>query len=144
MQAVRADSGGAELLTPAWPAPERVRAACSTRGGGVSAAPYDSLNLGNHVGDAPQAVAANRRRFAQAIGVRPVFLQQVHGSAVARLTAGSPDGIEADACWTTEAGTACTIMVADCLPVLLADGRGRVAGAAHCGWRGLAGSAGSG
>lgn len=135
---------GVELLVPDWPAPERVRAACSTRLGGVSASPYDSLNLGDHVGDAPQAVGANRALFAQALGVRPVFLKQVHGTAVERVQAGTPDGTEADACWTTEAGIACTIMVADCLPVLLADSRGRVVGAAHCGWRSLAGAGGNG
>ncbi|MGV3569713.1 MAG: peptidoglycan editing factor PgeF [Ramlibacter sp.] len=133
-----------DLLEPAWPAPDSVRAACSTRSGGVSAAPYDSLNLGDHVGDDPAAVAANRQRFAQALGARPVFMKQVHGSGVARLTLATPDGIEADACWTTEGGVACTIMVADCLPVLLADRRGRVVGAAHCGWRGLAGERGQG
>ena len=133
-----------ELLAPAWPVPEQVRAACSTRSGGVSAAPYDSLNLGDHVGDDAGAVAANRARFAQALGARPVFMKQVHGSGVARLTLAAPDGIEADACWTTEGGVACTIMVADCLPVLLADRRARAVGAAHCGWRGLAGDGGQG
>lgn len=132
------------LLQPAWPAPARVRAACSTRAGGVSKPPYDRLNLGDHVGDDPAAVAANRQRFAQALAARPVFMQQVHGSGVARLDTATPDGTEADACWTTLPGVACTIMVADCLPVLLADVGGRVVGAAHCGWRGLAGSDGQG
>src|SRR5690606_16365832 len=70
--------------------------------------------------------------------------KQVHGDGVARLSVATPDGIEADACWTSEAGVACTIMVADCLPVLLADRAGRAVGAAHCGWRGLAGTAGQG
>lgn len=126
------------LLTPQWPAPRNVRSACSTRAGGVSAAPYDTLNLGDHVGDAGQAVAENRRRYAEAIGARPVFLKQVHGTGVLALAAATPHGAEADACFTRERALACTMMVADCLPVLLADRAGTQVGAAHCGWRGLA------
>lgn len=115
-----------------------MQAACSTRSGGVSAGPYASLNLGDHVHDDPTRVAENRRRFTLGLNARPVFLSQVHGTGVARLDAASLDGMQADACWTTERGVACTIMVADCLPVLLADARGGAVGAAHCGWRGLA------
>lgn len=126
------------LLSPQWPAPANVRSACSTRAGGVSAAPYDTLNLGDHVGDRAEAVAENRRRFQEALGARPVFLKQVHGTGVLRLDAATPHGAEADACWTSERGLACTMMVADCLPVLLADRAGTRVGAAHCGWRGLA------
>jgi YfiH family protein len=131
-------------VTPQWPAPAGVRAFCSERAGGVSAPPYDTLNLGDHVGDDEAAVQENRRRYAGRLAARPVFLNQVHGHAVVRLTAGTPDMSEADACWTTERGLACTIMVADCLPVLLADRQGQVVGAAHCGWRGLAGEKGAG
>ncbi|MET0540132.1 MAG: peptidoglycan editing factor PgeF [Variovorax sp.] len=127
-----------ELLTPDWPAPAHVRAACSTRTGGVSTGRYRSLNLGDHVGDDGAAVAENRRRFATALTVRPVFMQQVHGVGVRRLDAASPDGGTADGCFTQEAGLACTIMVADCLPVLFTDPRGRQVAAAHAGWRGLA------
>jgi polyphenol oxidase len=83
-------------------------------------------------------VAENRRRYAATLRARPVFLKQVHGRGVVRLDVATPDGTEADACWTTDPGVACTIMVADCLPVLLADRAGQVVGAAHCGWRGLA------
>jgi YfiH family protein len=119
--------------------PAGVRAHCSERAGGVSAPPYDSLNLGDHVGDDPLAVQENRRRYAGTLAARPVFLQQVHGRGVVRLTEDTRDGTEADACWTTERGVACTIMVADCLPVLLTDAKGSIVGAAHCGWRGLAG-----
>lgn len=132
------------MQLPHWPAPARVQARCSERTGGVSAPPYDSLNLGDHVGDAAEAVAQNRARFTAELGARPVFLKQVHGWHVARLDGRTADGIEADACWTTEAGIACTIMVADCLPVLLADASGERVGAAHCGWRGLAGAQGRG
>ena len=133
-----------DWIIPNWPAPPRVRAICSTRHGGVSRAPYDSLNLGDHVGDAAAAVARNRSRYAQALDARPVFLQQVHGSAVVQLTPGIPDGTAADGCISTGAGLACTIMVADCLPVLLTDTYGAAVAAAHAGWRGLAGSEGAG
>lgn len=126
------------LLAPQWPVPANVRSACSTRAGGVSAAPYDTLNLGDHVGDDAHAVAENRRRYAEALDARPVFLKQVHGTGVLQLDPATPHGAEADACFTRERGLACTMMVADCLPVLLADRAGTQVGAAHCGWRGLA------
>ncbi len=126
-------------LQPDWPAPARVRAVCSTRSGGVSRSPYDSLNLGSHVGDATQAVAANRQRFAAHLGARPVFLEQVHGCGVVSLDSRTPDGTRADGCGTARPGVACTIMVADCLPVLLCDVQGKTVAAAHAGWRGLAG-----
>jgi YfiH family protein len=125
-------------IVPGWPAPPNVRAACTTRAGGVSVAPYDSLNLGDHVGDDPAAVARNRRLFGDALGARPVFLRQVHGVETVALTPETPDGTTGDACFTSTPGAACTIMVADCLPVLLADARGTAVGAAHAGWRGLA------
>lgn len=131
-------------MTPQWPAFAGVHAWCSERAGGVSQPPYDALNLGDHVGDDADRVAENRRRFAREVEAKPVFLQQVHGRGVVRLTQQTPDGTQADACWTTERGLACTIMVADCLPVLLADARGAVVAAAHCGWRGLAGEQGRG
>ena len=132
------------FLTPDWPAPAGVRAVCATRLGGVSVAPYDSLNLGDHVGDEPAHVAANRVIFQQAIGSHPVFLNQVHGTGVVQLHAGSPDGTVADACFTDQPGVACTVMVADCLPVLFASAQGNQVAAAHAGWRGLAGQGGVG
>jgi polyphenol oxidase len=134
----------ASILLPDWPAPARVRALCTTRLGGVSVAPFDSLNLGDHVGDDPRAVAANRRLLSESMAARPVFMRQVHGRGVAELGSHTPDGIEADACFTSEPGVACTIMVADCLPVLLTTTDGSVVGAAHAGWRGLAGEHGVG
>lgn len=132
------------MIQPDWPAVAAVRSLCSTRTGGVSAPPYDSLNLGDHVGDDPLAVQANRRALQQATGARPVFLQQVHGSQVVTLTGDTADGTPADGCVTTQPGVACTIMVADCLPVLFADSKGRAVAAAHAGWRGLAGEGGCG
>jgi YfiH family protein len=130
-----------------WALPPGVKAVCTTRAGGVSLPPFDSFNLGDHVKDDPQAVAANRARLANALAehlnehsvVRPVFLQQVHGVNVVALHADTPDGTVADACWSSDVGVACTIMVADCLPVLLTHPDGGVVAAAHAGWRGLAG-----
>jgi YfiH family protein len=124
-----------------WPAPARVGAWMSSRDGGVSPPPWASLNLGTAVGDDAAHVARNRALFAARLGgARPVFLRQVHGARVLRIDAATPsDPVEADAAITTEPGIACTIQVADCLPVLLCDREGRAVGAAHAGWRGLAG-----
>lgn len=126
-------------MRPDWAAP--AGAWCSTREGGVSAGPYASLNLGAAVGDAPSAVAENRRRFAARLeGARPLWLRQVHGIRIVRARQADLDGEppEADAAWTDEAGIACTVQVADCLPVLLSTADGRGVAAAHAGWRGLA------
>ena len=139
----------ADWLQPEWPAPAHVHALCTTRAGGVSAAPFNSLNLGDHVHDDPAAVRANRTVLGQALAARgtparPVFLRQVHGTGVHALERGTPDGTEADACTASAPGVACTIMVADCLPVLFTDVRGTLVAAAHAGWRGLAGQNGHG
>lgn len=131
------------LLYPQWPAPERVRALATTRQGGVSQPPWDSLNLGGHVGDRPQDVAVNRHRLASVAGLaqeRVVWLDQVHGTGVTELTSASVGQTpRADACWTRERQLACAVLTADCLPVLLCDRDGSVVGAAHAGWRGLCG-----
>lgn len=128
-----------DWLIPDWPAAPNVRAVFTSRSGGVSARPWDSLNLGDHVGDEAKNVASNRSLLQQATGTKAVFLKQVHGFEVANLAADIPDGFEADACVTAKANLACTIMVADCLPVLLSNTAGTVVAAAHAGWRGLAG-----
>jgi len=125
-----------------WPA--GVRAGFTLRHGGVSGPPWDSLNLGDHVGDNTQAVHHNRHLLSHALEVDCRFLQQVHGTDVAYLTAQSPHGLLADACWTDAVGLAATILVADCLPVLLCSPDGRQVAAAHAGWRGLAGKQGRG
>jgi hypothetical protein len=117
---------------------------CTTREGGVSHAPYNSLNLGDHVGDAPQDVFHNRQALAEHLQQRPVFMHQVHGRVVAQLHHDTPDGQLADACFTLETGLACTIMVADCLPILFYSPSKKVVAAAHAGWRGLAGVPGQG
>ena len=132
----------ADWLRPDWSARD-VGALMTTRAGGFSSAPFDSMNLQTGGGDAPEAVARNRALLAEVIASTPVFLRQVHGTAVVRL--GAADGAvgapvhTADASVTTEPGIGCAIQVADCLPVLFAAPAGRAVGAAHAGWRGLAG-----
>lgn len=125
------------LLTPEWPAPAWVQACVTTRGGGVSLAPYTTLNLGDHVGDAPAAVAENRRRLSDQFAIQPAWLKQVHGIEVAE--ADPSRVVEADGNWTATPGIACTAMTADCLPALFCDRAGTRVAAAHAGWRGLAG-----
>lgn len=127
------------LIIPDWPAAARVRAASTTRLGGISSPPYHSLNLAEHVGDDPAHVAENRRRLAAAVGypAEPAWLEQVHGNeVVAAETVRAP--VAADAAWTRALGQPCVVMTADCLPVLLCDRAGTVVAAAHAGWRGLA------
>ncbi|MGA8515667.1 MAG: peptidoglycan editing factor PgeF [Burkholderiaceae bacterium] len=114
------------------------------RTGGVSATPFDSFNLGDHVGDNAVHVAGNRAKLHQSIQARPVFLKQVHGVEVIALNHNTSDGAVADACITTQRGVACTIMVADCLPLLFTDRAGSFVAAAHAGWRGLLGQGGVG
>ncbi|WP_353231509.1 peptidoglycan editing factor PgeF [Pseudomonas helleri] len=124
------------FLIPDWPAPAGVRACVTTRAGGVSVAPFDSFNLGDHVGDDPVAVAHNRHRLTHIFDVQPAWLSQVHGVVVAPATPGQI--AEADASWTATPGIACTVMTADCLPALFCDRAGTRVAAAHAGWRGLA------
>ncbi len=133
-----------DWLIPQWPAPRAVRALCTTRSSGQSVGPYASLNLGDHVGDQALAVESNREHLQQVLAARPVFLSQVHGTAVIELRRDTLDASVADACYTEEHGLACTIMMADCLPILLTDLDGSFVAAAHAGWRGLAGQAGRG
>lgn len=125
-----------DLIFPDWPAPANVKACVTTREGGVSAAPFEHFNLGDHVGDSPAAVAENRRRLTQAFGIQPAWLKQVHGVNVAHADPSVIAG--ADASWTSTPGIACTVMTADCLPALFCDRAGTRVGAAHAGWRGLA------
>ena len=123
-------------LTPDWPAPASVRACVTTREGGVSEAPFDSLNLGDHVDDRPEAVAENRRRLTEHLSIQPVWLQQVHGITVVHADPGIV--ATADASWTAMPSIACAAMTADCLPALFCDRAGTRVAAAHAGWRGLA------
>jgi len=126
------------IIQPDWPAPPGIHALTTTRLGGVSLAPYDSLNLGDHVGDAPAAVAENRRRLVEALSLpaEPHWLSQVHGTC-ATDAALAPSGCEADASHTERPGVVCAVLTADCLPLLLCDRAGRHVAAVHAGWRGL-------
>jgi YfiH family protein len=131
-------------LVPQWPAPPHVRALCTSRAGGASRGVYESFNLGLHVGDDPSVVQQNREALARIAGVRPVFLDQVHGVEMVQLQAEVPDGTCADGAYARKAGLACTVMVADCLPVLFCDLQGKQVAAVHAGWRGLLGQKGQG
>ncbi|HYN79655.1 MAG TPA: peptidoglycan editing factor PgeF [Lamprocystis sp. (in: g-proteobacteria)] len=128
-----------DLIRPDWPAPAWVQAGCTTRAGGVSAGVYRGLNLGDHVGDAPERVARNRGlvRSALALPAEPLWLTQVHGCVVAEHGRASP-GCAADAVVGRRPGQVCAVLTADCLPLLLCDQRGRRVAAIHAGWRGLA------
>jgi len=130
-----------------------VDVAITTRHGGVSRPPYDTLNLGLHVGDRPEDVAVNRGRAARAFGVDPatmVFARQVHGTVAAfvgpldrgRGTSTEDDAVPAtDILVTTAAGVTLVILVADCVPLALVDPAARVLAAVHAGWRGTAAGA---
>ncbi|MEX0584737.1 MAG: peptidoglycan editing factor PgeF [Natronospirillum sp.] len=127
------------LLPIIWPdRPERVQVAVTTRRGGVSLPPYDELNLGLHVGDDPDAVAQNRALLATRLRLprAPHWLQQVHGTQVARINSASITAL-ADAAYTDQVGQPLCILTADCLPVLITSEDGWEIGAAHAGWRGL-------
>ncbi|SCK25782.1 peptidoglycan editing factor PgeF [Vogesella sp. LIG4] len=129
-----------EWISPAWPLPVGVGSLITTRAGGVSPAPYHSLNLGDHVGDAAANVAANRATLRDHLPAEPAWLEQVHGTVVVDAASVAPGSKpQADASFSRTPGTVCAIMTADCLPVLLADRAGTVVGAAHAGWRGLCG-----
>ena len=123
-----------KLLNPEWPAPPQVMTAITTREGGISQRPYQSLNLGDHVGDDPKCVLSNRALLGKFLPNEPIWLKQVHGVKVS-----TPDARlhEADAVVTNKPNEVLAIMTADCLPVLFTSESGDVIGAAHAGWRGL-------
>lgn len=125
-------------IKPDWPLPPGVKAAVTLRDGGVSVGGYASLNPADHVGDDPEAVAANRAIIRDRLQLpsEPVWLRQVHGIEVVK--ADQVEGVpEADASYTDCAGMVCAVLTADCLPVLFCGDGGRVLAAAHAGWRGL-------
>ena len=122
-----------------WPAPPQVRAGVTTRRGGRSRPPFDSLNLALHAGDDPRAVKRNRARLQQLLELpsAPCWLRQIHGSATLEHPA-CPDGTpEADGIRTRVPGEVCAVLAADCLPLLLCNKAGSEIAAAHMGWRGL-------
>lgn len=130
---------GSTLIEPQWPVPGRVRAVVTTRAGGVSEPPYESFNLAFHVGDAAERVHRNRRRLLAAVGLDNVqWLDQEHGRrvlAASSLTAASGP-VTADASWTAAPDLGLAVLVADCVPLLLANVDGSLVAAVHCGWRG--------
>jgi polyphenol oxidase len=128
------------LIAPDWPPLPGVRAAFTLRTGGVSTGSYESFNIATHVGDDSAAVIENRTRLRAALSLpsEPVWLEQVHGTSVADLDVAWPSR-RADAAVTHIADRVCAIQVADCMPVLFATDDGLRIGAAHAGWRGLAG-----
>jgi YfiH family protein len=126
-----------QCIIPGWPAPANVKALQTTRRGGISGTPYDSFNLGDHVGDEPLAVERNRILLNTLLPSEPVWLEQSHGIVVAN--ADRADCVpQADACIARHRAAVCVVMTADCLPILLCDKQGSVVGAAHAGWKGLA------
>lgn len=127
-----------DCIVPDWPAPPGVRALVTTRAGGVGSGAHASLNLGLKAGDDPEAVVQNRARLQALLPQPPRWLAQVHGTHVVDAD-GLDEVPEADASVARAAGTVCAILVADCLPVLFCDRDGHCVGAAHAGWRGLAG-----
>lgn len=127
-----------DLLIPDWPAPANVRALQTLRTGGCSPAPWNSFNLGDHVGDDPANVAANRAALCAHLPAEPLWLTQVHGNATVDAEK-RPKSREADAAYSRQPGNVCVVMTADCLPVLFCDRAGTVVAAAHAGWRGLVG-----
>ncbi len=126
-------------LLPDWPAPANVRAFVTTREGGISKGPYAAMNLGQHVDDGPERVAANRSALARILGKNTnefCWLEQVHGK---RVVEADPSKLpQADAVFTQQVDRVCAVMTADCLPVLLCDAAGQTVAAVHAGWRGLA------
>lgn len=125
-------------ITPDWPVLDNVHAATTLRTGGLSQSTYHSFNLAQHVGDDADRVADNRGIIAEMLQLpaEPFWLTQVHGNKVIRAER-NPAQEEADASFTDHAGVVCSILTADCLPILLCNKQGTRIAAAHAGWRGL-------
>lgn len=128
-----------DMIIADWPAAPRVRAVTTLRTGGVSARPFDTLNLGDHVGDDPEAVGTNRLRLRDhlALPAEPRWLSQVHGTQVVDA-AKATVGVRADGSFTHQTGVVCAVLTADCLPVFLCDRAATGVAVVHAGWRGLA------
>jgi len=128
------------FIHPQWLAPHSVKTLVSTRIGGVSQRPFDTFNLGDHVGDLASNVLRNRAMFSKALPTEPVWLKQTHSTVVStpqsrQLSLGAP--FVADAAVSNIPNEVLVIMTADCLPILFTNSNGTVVGAAHAGWRGL-------
>lgn len=127
------------MIYPDWPAPDTIKAVSTTRHGGFSSAPYNELNLGDHIGDDSDTVIKNRQSLIAQAGLpeSPRWLKQVHGTKVS-LASNWHLNDEADAIVSDHPNQVCTVMTADCLPILLCNHQGSIVGAIHAGWRGLA------
>ncbi|CAH0527027.1 peptidoglycan editing factor PgeF [Vibrio hippocampi] len=128
------------FFKPDWKTAAQVTAISSTRNGGVSKPPFDSMNLGNHVGDDPDKVMQNRRRLQRVANMpsAPIWLNQTHSTHVEVLTQSTVQVIDADATYTEVPNLVLSVMTADCLPILIAAKDGSAVAAVHAGWRGLA------
>ncbi|PMH39714.1 multi-copper polyphenol oxidoreductase [Vibrio sp. 10N.286.49.B3] len=128
------------FIIPNWSLPKHVKAISSTRRGGVSLAPYASLNVGAHVGDKISSVAENREQLMQAATMpsAPVWLNQTHSTRVVEVSHPTEQVLDADGVFTRSTGVVCSAMTADCLPILICDKQGQQVAAVHAGWRGLA------
>ncbi|TGZ99945.1 peptidoglycan editing factor PgeF [Rodentibacter pneumotropicus] len=127
-----------QAIFPNWQAPSNIHAFTTTRQGGVSVSPFDSFNLGDHVDDEKSAVKTNRTLLVEKFHLphTPLFLTQTHSTKVIQLPY-SGNNFEADAVYTNQPHQVCTVMTADCLPVLFTTRRGNEVAAVHAGWRGL-------
>lgn len=127
------------FIIPDWPAAPWIKTYATTRyAGGVSLAPYDSLNLAAHAGDTPAAVSANREFVKRELSIpsEPAWLAQPHGGQV--IDPNTDNERKADGACTRKPKTVCVVMTADCLPILLCDRAGTRVAALHGSWRGLA------
>lgn len=133
------EKNGLTLLQPVWPAPTHVNAICTTRQGGVSTGPYEQFNLASHVDDNADHVAQNRQHLiaAQRLPKQPAWLEQIHSNIAIALPLTASTN-QADASYTGSEGEICTVMTADCLPLLVTDRQGQWVAGIHAGWRGLA------
>lgn len=127
-----------DCLIPTWQAPHNIYSLTTFRQGGVSESPYDSFNLGKHVGDDPKAVETNRTLLVNQFKLpqMPLFLTQTHSTRVITLPYTGTD-LEGDAVYSNQPNQVCLVMTADCLPVLFTNKQGNEVAAAHAGWRGL-------
>lgn len=127
------------FIQPKWPAPTKIKAYTTLRTGGVSQSPYDEFNLAEHVSDTPEHVRTNREILKKNLKLPsdPIWIQQTHSTIVVEAT---PENINkvADASYTDKSNRICTILTADCLPILVCNRKGTHVAAIHAGWRGLA------